>query len=139
VCDGERQRERERGFHSPPTAQVDDDFDLIAGTLEKVTHGKVNDMQAEMVTSVDERRTTLELVDKVAKVVGFIWVVYAFYASLRYNATAVRLHDQLILSFVLDGAGHCRSRVGRPWHSHDGTEETSVYSLVGMLYRERLH
>lgn len=118
--------------HSPPTAQVDNDLGLLAGTLEKTTHGKVNDMQAEVIAPVDERRTTLELVDKVAKVVRFIWVVYAFHTSLRHDAAAVRLHDQFILGFLLDRAGHHPSRFGRRWYGHGEVEAPSASSLVGM-------
>lgn len=84
-------KEKER--HSPPTAQVDNNFSLVAGALEKATHGSVDDMQADVVASVYKRRTTLELLDEVAKVVRLVWVVYSFDTSLRHNATAVCLHD----------------------------------------------
>jgi hypothetical protein len=92
-------RERER--HSPPTTEVDNHLGLFAGPLEKATHSNVNNVHADIVASVDERSTTLELLHKVAKVVRFVWVVYAFYTSFRHDATTVCLHHKLILCSLL--------------------------------------
>lgn len=92
------------GRHSPPTAQVNHHFSLRTWALEKTTDGEVNSMQAKMVAPIDERCTALKLLHEVAKVVRLIWVIYAFYAALGHNATAICLHDQLILGLLLGGA-----------------------------------
>jgi hypothetical protein len=109
--DTERQRENER--HLPPTTQVYDDLGLVAGALEKASHGKVNDMQAEIVASIDERSTALKLSHKVAKEVRFVWVVYAFYTALRHDGATVCLHHQLVLCSLLCRTSHHSSRSAR--------------------------
>lgn len=58
---------------------------------QEVAHGDIDDMKSEMVTSVYERRSSLELFDKVSKKLRLVWVVKTLHASLGANRTVVCL------------------------------------------------
>lgn len=58
-------------------------------------------LHAQPVASIDEGRPSLELADKVAKVLGLAIVVQLLDRTLRYYGRLVRVHDEFIALLLL--------------------------------------
>lgn len=77
------------GNYIRPTAKVDDEFGLGGWPSQEVSECHINDMQSEVVATIDQRSASLKLLDKETEKVTLIRVVEALYASLGHDTRVI--------------------------------------------------
>lgn len=74
------------------TAKVDDDLSLsITVFPQEFTDRDIDNVQSEVIASIDEGSPPLELLDEIAEEVRLIGVIQLLDASFRDNTAVVRL------------------------------------------------
>jgi hypothetical protein len=76
------------GDFSPASSQIDDHLGPGGPSLQEVSNGNVDNVQAKMIATIDQRRPSLELLHKEAEEMWLVRVVDALHAPLGdYGAT----------------------------------------------------
>ena len=77
---------------SPSRPKIDDNLFMIRlWRRDELTYNHINSSEPQPVSAVNERGSSLELVNEITEEVKFIWVVESFDTSLGDDTTTVCL------------------------------------------------